>query len=255
MRPVPAVPGGSGGGVGSSGGVSGALTNVALLAGLLGAAAAQAAKVFTGSRAPGGGFDWSLALSAGGMPSSHTALVVALAMAIGVEVCCGVLSWCVVWRVGAVVWLMLLLMSSWHTHTRLDFCISCWTIPHQHTPPHPIPPAKTKKDGTGSSVFALAVVMAAIVAYDASGVRLHAGRAAAAVNQLLSELPDGHSLAGAPLLRDRLGHEPEEVAAGAAVGAVAGLLVAFLFGGGGGGGGGGSGSGPAALSPSPGPLL
>ncbi|KAK9147202.1 hypothetical protein Scep_005959 [Stephania cephalantha] len=34
------------------------------------------------------------------------------------------------------------------------------------------------RDGTGESAFALAVIMAAIVMYDASGVRLHAGKQA-----------------------------------------------------------------------------
>jgi acid phosphatase family membrane protein YuiD len=78
--------------------------------------------------------------------------------------------------------------------------------------------------------------------YDASGVRLHAGKAAAVLNHFLGALPEDHHLAGLSL-RDKLGHEPEEVAAGAAVGVVVGWMVAgvlALAGGGGGGPGGGA---------------
>jgi acid phosphatase family membrane protein YuiD len=47
--------------------------------------AAQVAKVFT-NYASTKTWDWMLCLSAGGMPSSHTALVTALTTAIGMEV-------------------------------------------------------------------------------------------------------------------------------------------------------------------------
>lgn len=59
------------------------------------------------------------------MPSSHTALVVALTTAVGVE------------------------------------------------------------HGTGSGLFAVAACLALVVMYDASGVRLHAGRAAAVLNHFI----------------------------------------------------------------------
>jgi acid phosphatase family membrane protein YuiD len=78
--------------------------------------------------------------------------------------------------------------------------------------------------------------------YDASGVRLHAGRAAAVLNHFLGALPEDHQLAGLSL-RDKLGHEPEEVLAGAAVGVAVGWLFAAALGGGRGGGGGGDGGG------------
>ncbi|XXG77237.1 hypothetical protein AAC387_Pa08g1424 [Persea americana] len=44
------------------------------------------------------------------------------------------------------------------------------------------------QEGTGGSSFALAVVLAAIVMYDASGVRLHAGQQAVYVSYLLNTL-------------------------------------------------------------------
>jgi len=54
---------------------------------VLSCAAAQVAKVFTTYNATRS-WDWALALTSGGMPSSHTALVVALTTAIGMEVGC-----------------------------------------------------------------------------------------------------------------------------------------------------------------------
>lgn len=59
--------------------------------------------------------DWLLALSPGGMPSSHTASVVGLTTALGLH------------------------------------------------------------EGTSSTIFALSLVLSLVVAYDATGVRLHAG--------------------------------------------------------------------------------
>jgi acid phosphatase family membrane protein YuiD len=74
--------------------------------------------------------------------------------------------------------------------------------------------------------------------YDASGVRLHAGKAAAVLNHFLGALPQDHQLSGMSL-RDKLGHEPEEVAAGAVVGVAVGWLVAAALAAGGGAGGAG----------------
>jgi len=59
--------------------------------------------------------DWLLALSPGGMPSSHTASVVGLTTALGLH------------------------------------------------------------EGTSSTIFALSLVLSLVVAYDATGIRLHAG--------------------------------------------------------------------------------
>ncbi|KAK9133283.1 hypothetical protein Scep_012811 [Stephania cephalantha] len=69
------------------------------------------------------------------------------------------------------------------------------------------------QDGMGGSLFALAVVLAAIVMYDASGVRLHAGRQAELLNQIVCELPSEHPLSSARPLRELLGHTPvQEIA-------------------------------------------
>ncbi|XP_058001324.1 uncharacterized protein LOC110669974 isoform X2 [Hevea brasiliensis] len=104
-------------------------------------------------------------LGSGGMPSSHTATVTALAVAIGLQ------------------------------------------------------------EGTGAPTFAIALVLACVVMYDATGVRLHAGRQAELLNQIVCELPPDHPVSNVRPLRDSLGHTPLQVAAGA----VLGSIVAFLM--------------------------
>ena len=49
------------------------------------------------------------------------------------------------------------------------------------------------------------------VMYDASGVRLHAGKQASVLNILISELPPDHPGSETRPLRDRLGHTPIQV--------------------------------------------
>jgi acid phosphatase family membrane protein YuiD len=79
-------------------------------------------------------WNWALFFSAGGMPSSHSALVAAAAHAIGLNM------------------------------------------------------------GFDSPVFALAVVLAMIVIYDATGIRRQAGRHAALINAMIADLTSGHPL-------------------------------------------------------------
>ena len=49
------------------------------------------------------------------------------------------------------------------------------------------------------------------VMYDASGVRLHAGKQATALNIIISQLPADHPGSETMPLRDRLGHTPRQV--------------------------------------------
>ncbi|XP_031377531.1 uncharacterized protein LOC116192957 isoform X1 [Punica granatum] len=104
-------------------------------------------------------------LGSGGMPSSHSATVMALAVSIGIQ------------------------------------------------------------EGAGSSSFAIALVLACVVMYDATGVRLHAGRQAELLNQIVCELPPEHPVSSIKPLRDSLGHTPVQVVAGA----VLGCVVAYLM--------------------------
>ncbi|KAG5398002.1 hypothetical protein IGI04_019816 [Brassica rapa subsp. trilocularis] len=79
-------------------------------------------------------------------------------------------------------------------------------------------------EGAGSPAFAIALVLACVVMYDASGVRLHAGRQAELLNQIVCEFPSEHPLSTVKPLRELLGHTPIQVAAGA----VLGCVVAYL---------------------------
>ena len=49
-------------------------------------------------------------------------------------------------------------------------------------------------EGPGSAAFAITFVVAAVVMYDAMGVRQHAGRQAAVINALVVTLPPEHPI-------------------------------------------------------------
>ncbi|WP_231633355.1 divergent PAP2 family protein [Numidum massiliense] len=150
------------------------LINYPLIAALLAIGAAQAIKVplyYALQRR----WEWRFLFSTGGMPSSHSAAVTALATAIGIA------------------------------------------------------------DGIDSHLFALSVVFAIIVMYDATGVRRQAGMHAALLNQLVKEFnlmvqnlktmkqrtpPENRTR-----LKELLGHKPIEVF----VGAWFGIFIAFAI--------------------------
>lgn len=50
-----------------------------------------------------------------------------------------------------------------------------------------------------------------VVMYDASGVRLHAGKQASVLNMIITELPPDHPVSDTRPLRDTLGHTPLQV--------------------------------------------
>ena len=113
-------------------------------------------------------WNWALLVSAGGMPSSHSALVTATAHAVGLYA------------------------------------------------------------GFDSPVFALAVAIAMVVIYDATGIRRQAGMQAQKINILVEELLQGHPISDRHL-REVLGHTPIEALGGVLLGlAVSQLLWFFL---------------------------
>ncbi|PON84522.1 Acid phosphatase/vanadium-dependent haloperoxidase-related [Trema orientale] len=138
--------------------------NLPLLSAFLSCALAQFLKLFT-TWFKEKRWDSQRMLDSGGMPSSHSATVTALALAIALQ------------------------------------------------------------QGTGGPAFALAVVLACVVMYDATGVRLHAGRQAELLNQIVCELPPEHPLSSCRPLRDSLGHTPIQVVAGAVLGCVVSYLM------------------------------
>ena len=108
-------------------------------------------------------FNFKRIMGAGGMPSSHSAVVVGLATLIG------------------------------------------------------------KNEGVGSPIFALSLVVAFVVMYDAAGVRRAAGKQAKLLNKII-ETPGLTSVEVSEKLVEVLGHTPMQVVVGALIGLAAGLI-------------------------------
>ena len=109
-------------------------------------------------------FNFKRILGAGGMPSSHSAVVTSLAVLIG------------------------------------------------------------KNQGFNSPIFALAVIFAFVVMYDAAGVRRAAGKQA----QLLNKIVNTPGLSGVQVqekLVEVLGHTPVQVFVGALLGIIVGIII------------------------------
>ena len=113
-------------------------------------------------------WNWALLLRAGGMPSSHSALVTAVAHSIG-------------------------LTSGFDTPT-----------------------------------FALAVALAMVVIYDATGIRRQAGRHAEIINAMVEDLVEGHPLRQEQL-REVLGHSPMEALVGVVLGLAVSQIAAMIW--------------------------
>jgi len=78
-------------------------------------------------------------------------------------------------------------------------------------------------DGFGSILFAVSMVFALIVMYDATGIRRAAGKQAEVLNRIIDEMKAKKFVQGR--LKEFLGHTPVEVHAGALIG----ILIAVLF--------------------------
>lgn len=79
-------------------------------------------------------------------------------------------------------------------------------------------------EGFGSTIFALAVVFAGIVMYDASGIRRAAGMHAQLINDLVQELAHLFDEGFQPkALKTLLGHTYPQVLVGALIGGFTGL--------------------------------
>ena len=80
-----------------------------------------------------------------------------------------------------------------------------------------------KEQGVNSSMFALALIFAFVVMYDASGVRRAAGKQAKLLNKIV-ETPGLSAVQVQEKLVEVLGHSPKEVFVGALIGLIAGLI-------------------------------
>ena len=82
-----------------------------------------------------------------------------------------------------------------------------------------------KTQGITSPIFALSVIFAFIVMYDAAGVRRAAGKQAKLLNKLI-ETPGLTNIEVQERLVEVLGHTPTQVI----VGAIVGIIVGLIFG-------------------------
>jgi len=78
--------------------------------------------------------------------------------------------------------------------------------------------------GWGSPLFAVALVFASIVVYDATGVRQAVGEQAEVLNRIIDDFYHGRSIHEGRL-RELLGHSPVEALAGVVLGVVAALAL------------------------------
>ena len=78
--------------------------------------------------------------------------------------------------------------------------------------------------GFDTPEFAISVVLAMIISYDASGVRRQAGLHAEKINAMVNELLQGHPISDYDL-KEVLGHTTRQVI----VGLLLGLIIALLF--------------------------
>lgn len=86
--------------------------------------------------------------------------------------------------------------------------------------------------GTGSPIFAVALVVSIIVMYDAMGVRRETGEQAKILNRMINEWMD-QGAQSFPLLKDKklkemVGHTPLEVVTGAALGIAIGFAMPMV---------------------------
>lgn len=82
--------------------------------------------------------------------------------------------------------------------------------------------------GFSSPVFAIAVVIAMVVIYDATGIRRQAGRHAEIINAMVQDLVEGHPLRQEQL-REVLGHSPFEALMGVVLGVSVAQVVIMLL--------------------------
>ncbi len=82
--------------------------------------------------------------------------------------------------------------------------------------------------GFDNPMFGLAVAIAMVVIYDATGIRRQAGYHARRINMLINELFSGQPISD-ERLKEVLGHTPREVAGGITLGTAVSLLVRLLW--------------------------
>ena len=81
-----------------------------------------------------------------------------------------------------------------------------------------------KSEGISSPIFALSLIFAFVVMYDACGVRRAAGKQAKLLNEIVNT-PGLTNVQVQEKLQEALGHTPTQVFVGALIGLIAGLIL------------------------------
>ena len=81
-----------------------------------------------------------------------------------------------------------------------------------------------KYQGVDTPIFALSLIVALVVMYDACGIRRAAGKQATLLNKII-ETPGLTMVQVTERLREVLGHTPTQVFVGALIGIIAGLII------------------------------
>ena len=85
--------------------------------------------------------------------------------------------------------------------------------------------------GVDSAIFAVALIFAIVVMYDATGVRRETGKQAVILNRLLLDNP--FSWSGEEFekkLKEYVGHTPFQVLMGAILGLIIAIIMGFFYG-------------------------
>lgn len=81
-----------------------------------------------------------------------------------------------------------------------------------------------RSEGTNSPMFAIALIFAIIVMYDAAGVRRETGKQARVLNEIVNT-PGLSSVEVREKLIEAVGHTPKQVFVGAIIGIIVGMLA------------------------------
>ncbi len=119
-----------------------------------------------------------------------------------------------------------LLSITRHNKVELKFLFTSGHMPSAHSAfVVSLATIVAKYDNICSTTFAISFVLAYIAIYDALKIRTNIGYNGRIINKLVREIP-GIEKNGYPILRERVGHRPLEVLAGAILGFV--LTILFI---------------------------
>lgn len=85
-------------------------------------------------------------------------------------------------------------------------------------------------EGLGSTYFAIAIIVAIVVMYDALGVRRETGKQALVINEIIAHFKSmGKDISAQQVLKVFVGHTPLQVLAGAILGIVVAFCITYVM--------------------------